>query len=74
MISKPFAFHKPSEESLNRITNLRRGFSEIEELLRLCCPQSRELSVALTNLETSAMWAIKSVVSNDTTSEAQVEK
>ena len=32
-------------------------------------PKSREQSVALTELETTAMWAIKAVVCNDPESE-----
>jgi hypothetical protein len=29
------------------------------------CPESRQRSVAITELETAAMWAIKAVVFND---------
>jgi len=34
-------------------------------------PVCRELSVAITKLETTAMWAIKSVVCNDPCSEVE---
>jgi hypothetical protein len=70
-MDKTFAYHKPSQLGLEKITTLREHFSELKKDIETICPPSRERSVALTELETSAMWAIKSVVSNDPTSEAQ---
>ncbi len=66
---KTFAYHKPSEEGLKKITKLRELFSQLHGELTELCPQSRERSVALTELETTAMWAIKAVVCNDPGSE-----
>ena len=68
-IDKRFAYHKPSPTGLEAITKLRESFSAVKEFIEVWCPQSREKSVALTELETAAMWAIKSVVSNDPDSE-----
>jgi hypothetical protein len=65
MIDKPYAYHKPSDDGLEKINRLRAHFSEGERLMREICPQSRQLSVALTENETTAMWAIKAVVFND---------
>lgn len=65
MIDKPFAYHKPSDVGLNKINALRAGFSELKRQIEIVCPESRHRSVALTELETSAMWAIKAVVFND---------
>jgi hypothetical protein len=70
-MKKVFAFHKPSPESLLFVTTLREAFSSLHTLIETTCPPSRERSVALTELETSAMWAIKSIVSNDTDSVAE---
>lgn len=64
-MKKTYAYHKPSAEGLASISRLRQAFSEAHDLIELTCPQSREKSVALTNLETTAMWAIKAVVCND---------
>lgn len=64
-IDKPYAYHKPSDDGLDKINKLREQFSETEALLRHLCPPSRHLSVAITELETTAMWAIKAVVFND---------
>jgi hypothetical protein len=69
MIDKPYAYHKPSPDGLEKINKLREHFSEGERLIREICPQSRHQSVALTNNETTAMWAIKAVVFNDPDSE-----
>ena len=68
-IDKPYAYHKPSPDGLTRINKLREVFSEVEKVIREVCPESRHKSVAITNLETTAMWAIKAVVFNDKDSE-----
>lgn len=70
-IDKPFAYHKPSKEGMEKITHLREIFSTCKRVIELICPESRQRSVALTELETSAMWAIKAVVFNDPTSEVE---
>ena len=69
MIEKPFAYHKPSDNGLERITALREAFSVVKRSIERQCPESRHRSVALTGLETAAMWAIKAVVFNDPKSE-----
>lgn len=68
-IDKPYAYHKPSPDGLDKINHLREHFSEGERLIRELCPPSRHQSVALTQNETTAMWAIKAVVFNDPASE-----
>lgn len=68
-MKKTFAYHKPSEEGLKRITQLRQAFSNLHDVIEALAPNSREKSVALTNLETTGMWAIKAVVCNDPESE-----
>lgn len=64
-MKKTYAYHKPSESGIEKIRDLRELFSHVhDEIVRLA-PESRERSVALTNLETTAMWGIKAVVCND---------
>ncbi len=70
-IDKPYAYHKPSEEGLRAITELRELFSQVDRKIRELCPPSRQQSVALTNNEQTAMWAIKAVVFNDPKSEVE---
>ena len=71
LIDKPYAYHKPSSEGLDKINRLRAHFSEGERLMKEICPDSRQRSVAITNNEQTAMWAIKSVVFNDPNSEVE---
>lgn len=66
---KTFAYHKPSADGLEKIRTLREGFSTLMDRVIEICPTSRERSIALTEMETCAMWAIKSVVCNDPESE-----
>lgn len=68
-MKKTYAYHKPSEAGLAKITQLRKLFSGVQDQIEQLAPQSRERSVALTNLEQTAMWAIKAVVCNDPESE-----
>lgn len=70
---KSFAYHKPFDDGLARITRLREAYSALLETLEeVSLGPSREQSLAVTNLETSAMWAVKSVVSNDPESEVSL--
>ena len=62
---KTYAYHKPSSAGLEKIAELRQAFSALHDLIEQLAPQSREKAVAFTNLETTAMWAIKAVVCND---------
>ena len=71
MIDKAFAYHVPSGDAHVRIKDLRGAYTYLKGIIEANAPASRERSVALTELETSAMWAIKAVVSNDPMSEAQ---
>lgn len=65
MVEKTYAYHKPGIDGLSKIKTLREAFSSLHNLIKEIAPESRERSVAFTNLETTAMWAIKSVVCND---------
>ena len=68
-IDKPYAYHKPSDDGLEKINKLREHFSEGQRLILELCPQSRQQAIAITNNEQTAMWAIKAVVFNDPKSE-----
>lgn len=68
-IAKTYSYHKPSEDGLDKIRRIREAFSALDALIQELAPASRERSVALTNLETTAMWAIKAIVVNDPQSE-----
>lgn len=68
-MKKSYAYHKPSVDGIDKIAKLRKLFSDVDDAIRELTPTSREQSVAITNLETTAMWAIKAVVVNDPESE-----
>lgn len=68
---KTYAYHKPSEEALGRITTLRECFSTVAALIDSATGPSRERAIAHTKLEEVAMWAIKAVVVNDPLSETE---
>lgn len=70
-IDKPYAYHKPSVSGMLKINKLREHFAEGERLMREICPESRQLSIAITNNEQTAMWAIKAVVFNDPESQTE---
>lgn len=72
MPAKTYAYHKPSQDGIDKIKVLRKAFSDLHDLIEQTAPNSREKSVALTNLETTAMWAIKAVVCNDPESEIEI--
>jgi hypothetical protein len=60
----PFGYFKPSEAMLPLIQDTRNAYIVLHNFL-LTLPASRQRSVAITELETSAMWAIKGLVLND---------
>ena len=71
MIDKPYAYHKPSADGMDKINRLREHFSQGERLIREICGNTRQTAVAITNNEQAAMWAIKAVVFNDPASEVE---
>ena len=70
-MKKTFAYHSPSIDALSDLTQIREAFSRLSDLIEQLAPDCRERSIALTNLEQSAMWAIKAIVHNDRNSTAE---
>lgn len=68
-MNKSYQYHKPSAEGLEKVAKLREAFSTIDDIVQQLAPSSRERSLAITNIEQAAMWAIKAVVVNDPESE-----
>ncbi len=60
----PFGYFKPNESMLPKIQEVRDAYTILYKHI-LTLPPSRERAVAITELETSAMWAIKGLVLND---------
>jgi len=64
LIKKTYQQHSYTEEQLEVVSKLRRAYSEVDTLVADECKASRETSKALTDLENSMMWAIKSLFVN----------
>lgn len=62
--ANPFGYFKPDQSMLKPIQDTRDAYTFIHKFL-LSQPASRERSIAITELETSCMWAIKGLVLND---------
>ena len=60
-----FTYHVPKNDQPERYEWIRNEFLELALFLVHNCPQSRELSVALTNLEQASMWANASIARNE---------
>jgi len=60
----PFTYHKPGDSGKAALTENRRRFRELRDHLRTL-PQTRELSLALTHLQTAAMFANAAIALND---------
>ena len=61
---KNFTYHAPKEGQPEKYTKIRLQAHELAEMLQSLCPESRELSIALTNLEQTVMWANASIARN----------
>ncbi len=60
-IENNFMYHSPKEGQNDKYEALRAKAKELAYLIDESCPDSREKSVAITNLEQSVMWANASI-------------
>ncbi|MCJ0932932.1 hypothetical protein MST22_17410 [Virgibacillus halodenitrificans] len=63
-IENNFKYHSPKEGQPEKYNAIREKAKELAYLIDEECPNSREKSVAITNLETSVMWANASIARN----------
>jgi hypothetical protein len=54
--------HTPPQQAMAQIEQLREHAKELGEAIIRKCPDTRERSLALTHLEETVMWAVKSLV------------
>ena len=64
-IDNNFTYHSPKEGQPEKYTAIREKAKELAIFLTDECPPSRELSLALTNLEQSVFWANASIARNE---------
>lgn len=63
-IENNFKYHAPKEGQPEKYNAIREKAKELAYLIDEVCPDSREKSVATTNLETAVMWANASIARN----------
>lgn len=64
-LEKNFTYHPPTEEQKDKYWQIRNLAHNYADYLQKACPDSRELSLALTNLEQTVMWANASIARNE---------
>lgn len=60
-----FTYHPPKGDQTQRYVHIRDGGRQLAEQLVHLCPASRELSLALTNLEQAIFWANAAIARNE---------
>jgi hypothetical protein len=60
-----FTYHKPFGTQAGRYEILRNKAREFAETVENLCPDSREKSLAITNIQQSIMWANASIAINE---------
>lgn len=63
-IENNFKYHAPKEGQPEKYHAIREKAKELAYLINELCPNSREKSVAMTELETSVMWANAAIARN----------
>lgn len=64
-IEKRFTYHPPKEGQPVTYERIRKAAKELAYLLNDVCPESRELSVAMTKLDEVVFWANASIARNE---------
>ncbi|WP_025849115.1 DUF7681 family protein [Paenibacillus ehimensis] len=64
-IENNFKYHSPKEGQPEKYTAVREKAKELAYLIDELCPNSREKSLALTNLEQAVMWANAGIARNE---------
>lgn len=64
-IEKNFTYHAPRPDQISRYTEIRFYAKKLAELFEMNCPESRELSLAMTKLEEAVMWANAAIARNE---------
>jgi hypothetical protein len=70
-IENAFAYHPPKGTQPKRYEALRANARTLACLIDRHCPDSREKSLAMTNLEQAVMWANASIARNETALDAE---
>lgn len=64
-IENTFTYHKPFGDQPQRYKVLRSQAKVLAGIIQNLCPESREKSLAFTNLQQAIMWANASIAINE---------
>lgn len=64
-VEQIFKYHPPHGDQQERYVALREKAKELAVLIQTTTPESREQSVALTNLQQTVMWANAAIAINE---------
>lgn len=64
-LDKIYTYHAPKPGQPEKYQALRNKAKELAQLIVDSCPESRERSVALTNLETTIFWVNAGIARNE---------
>lgn len=64
-LEKIFTHHMPVNDQAERYNILRDAAKDLAYLIQDHCPDSREKSLAITNLQQAVMWANASIAINE---------
>jgi len=64
-IDNTFTYHSPKGDQPARYEALRLQAKELARLIEKFCPESREKSLAFTNLQQTTMWANAAIAINE---------
>ena len=60
-----FKYHEANPTKVQKMENLRKNFLALAELIDAMCPEGREKSLAITNLEQAQFWANASIARSE---------
>ncbi|EJW14736.1 DUF7681 family protein [Paenibacillus alvei] len=65
VIENNFKYHAPKEGQPAKYEAIREKAKELANVIEELCPNSREKSLVMTNLEQAMMWANASIARNE---------
>ena len=65
MIDRNFKYHRPFGDQQKRYERIRDEARCLAHTVHYLCPDSREKSLAITNLEQAVMWANAAIARNE---------
>ena len=65
MVNNNFKYHEPKEGQVKKYADIRDTSKELAYIFTELCPESRELSLAITKLEEAVMWANAAIARNE---------